>query len=405
MISLRPFRAWRPVPDKAARVGSRSYVSYSEEELAQRLAADPCTFLHVIHPQEANSIMDLPRQDRFRLVRKAFRKFCEEGIMLRDQRPCIYVYEQHSHGNTSRGIITGVSVRLYMDGVIKVHEQTLTAREALFTEYLESTGINAEPVLLTTPPGSNWEHLLSVIVQSTPEYDFVTRDGVQHRLWVNDDLQIREAIQKAFGNIPALYIADGHHRMASSARLAKEHAANDVDPEAWCLAYIVPHDQLYIYNFDRTVTDLGGLSEEDLLKQLGRIGRLTHTKRPRSAAGIIAVLTAGGWHSLELPKAQENTAAERLDAARLSKLVLGPILGITDLRTDPRISFVPGIDGIGALERSVSSGKSAAAFHLEPVSFAELRAVADEGGTMPPKSTYIEPKLRSGITVYSLEDV
>jgi uncharacterized protein (DUF1015 family) len=406
MISLRPFRAWRPAPDKAPFVGSRSYVSYSEEELAQRLAENSCTFLHVIHPQETEKDGAYSREDRFRLVRNAFQRFCSDGIMIRDQRPCIYVYEQRSHGNTSRGIITGVSVRSYTEGVIKVHEQTLTAREQLFTEYLKSTGINAEPVLLTTPPGARWDHLLAGIIQHEPEYDFITRDGVQHRLWVNDDPQVREELQKTFGKIPSLYIADGHHRLASSARLAQEQNVGDVDPEAWCLAYIVPHDHLYIYNFDRTVTDLGSLSEAQFLERLSEVGKLNHTRTPRSAPGIIAVRTKGGWHSLELPPSIAHlSAAEKLDAARLSQLVLGPILGVNDLRTDPRICFIPGTEGVEELDRLVSSGNAAVAFHLHPVSFSELRAVADEGGTMPPKSTYIEPKLRSGITVYSLEDV
>jgi uncharacterized protein (DUF1015 family) len=248
--------------------------------------------------------------------------------------------------------------------------------------------------------------LLDPVLAERPEYDFSTTDRVRHRLWVVADVALRIRLQKAFADVPALYIADGHHRMASSARLAEAGKATDVSPEAWCLAYIVPQAQLYIRNFDRVVTDLGQLDEQTLLAALGGIGSLEAVEEPRTAHGTLAVRTASGWHLLHLPKADVALPpAEQLDCARLSELVLGPLLGIADLRTDPRVRFVPGTSGPRELERLVDSGKAAVAFHLHPVEFAELQAVADSGGIMPPKSTYIEPKLRSGLTVYSLEEV
>ena len=403
MISLRPFRAWRPVPDKAPFVGSRSYVTYAPEELAEKLRRDPYSFLHVIHPPEVANADH--REDRFKRIRLAFQRFCDQGIMMRDQQPAIYVYEQHAHGNMSRGIITGVSVLDHLNGSIKAHEQTLTAREQLFTEYLDLTGINAEPVLLASPPGNDWPTIVDRICERPPIYGFSTNDGITHRLWVCDDLELRQELQRKFAQIPSLYIADGHHRMASSARLAEQHNCTDVDPNAWCLAFIVPHDQLYIYNYDRVVTSLGDLSPAEFLDRLASVGKLVPINEVRSAPGVISIRTSEGWHALELPLPLDASPAEKLDAARLNELVLAPILGITDLRSDPRISFVPGTEGIGTLDRAVDQGRFAAAFHLHPISFSELRAVADAGGTMPPKSTYIEPKLRSGITVYSLEDV
>ncbi len=406
MISLRPFRAWRPVPDKAAFVGSRSYVTYTPEELAEKLRRDPYSFLHVIHPQENTDAGGSQRESRYKLIRNAFRRFCEQGIMLRDERPSIYLYEQHAHGNVSRGLITGVSVMDYLKGTIKVHEQTLTVREQLFTEYLHATGINAEPVLLATPPGTDWPALLDPLRSGPPCYEFITNDGIQHRLWVSDDMDLRTTLQRKFAEIPSLYIADGHHRMASSARLAEEQCCTDVDPAAWCLAYIVPHDQLFIYNFDRVVSSLGQLTPAEFLEKLSAIGDLAPVRSARSAPGIISIRTSAGWHSLKLPDLSKDAApVERLDAARLNSMILAPILGITDLRSDRRISFVPGICGTVELEKLVDDGSAAAAFHLHPVSFTEMRAVADTGGIMSPKSTYIEPKLRSGITVYSLEDV
>ena len=404
MISLRSFRAWRPVADKAHLVGSRTYVSYSPEELERRLADNPHSFLHVLRPDDAHT-EKLTRSERFHRVRMAFKRFCDNGTMVRDDAPAILVYEQSANGNTSRGIIAGVNVQDYREGRIKVHEQTLTARENLFAEYLGSTGINAEPVLLTTPEGTAWEALLDPLLTTRPVYDFRTNDRVRHRLWAITDERTREQLQRAFAQIPALYIADGHHRLASSARLAEGNRCTDVDPAAWCLAFIVPRSQLFIYNFDRAITDLGGRTETELLTALASVGTLESVPAPWSAPGTIGVRTQSGWHVLHLPPpAAERAPADKLDAARLSELVLGPVLGIHDLRTDQRARFVPGTAGTAELDRRVDSGEAAIAFHLHPVNFAELKAVADNGGTMPPKSTYIEPKLRSGLVVYSLEE-
>lgn len=405
MIALRPFRAWRPVAEKAHLVASRTYVSYSSKELEQRLAANPHSFLHVLRPDDAQ-IERSPRSERFHRVRMAFKRFCDQGVMVRDEQPAILLYEQSAHGNVSRGIIAGVSVQDYRAGRIKVHEQTLTSRENLFSEYLGATGINAEPVLLATPDGTAWEAILDPLLTAKPALDFLTNDRVRHRLWAITDERLRERLQLAFAGIPALYIADGHHRLASSARLAEANGCTDVDPANWCLAFIVPRSQLYIYNFDRAVTTLGDLSEDSFLQALRGIGKLEQVDAPWSAPGVIAVRTASGWHVLHLPAPSSALSiADRLDAARLSELVLESVLGITDLRTDKRVRFVPGIAGTGELDRLVESGEAAAAFHLHAVSFADLKAVADEGGTMPPKSTYIEPKLRSGLVVYALEDV
>ena len=404
MIELRPFRAWRPAPEMAHRVGSRSYVSYTEEELAQRLAENPHSFLHVLRPDDASSDR-LSRAERFHRVRMAFKHFCDERVMLREAEPVLYLYEQSSRGNTSRGIVCGVSAQAYRDGRIKVHEQTLTARENLFAEYLGATGMNAEPVLLATPEGAAWEALLDPMLNQRPAYAFRTNDQVSHRLWPINDRTLVEKLQRAFAVVPALYIADGHHRLASSARLAEQQGLTDVDPGFWCLAYIVPRKDLFIFNFDRAATTLGGMSEVRFLEALSGIGTLEPTAGAVAAPGTIGVLTRGDWHALTLRSVGTARAmSERLDAARLSELVLGPVLGITDLRTDQRVRFVPGTMGTAELDRMVSCGEAEAAFHLHPVSFEQLKAVADEGGTMPPKSTYIEPKLRSGMLVYSLEE-
>lgn len=403
MITLRPFRAWRPVADKAHLVASRSYVSYTDQQLAEKLAGNPYTFLHVVHPPGLEP--HCPRPVRFQAVRAAFDRFCmhEDEIMVRDARPCFHLYEQRARGMTSVGLIAGVNVDDLREGRIKAHEQTLAAREDLFAEYLDTIGINAEPVLLATPD-DDWAALVEPVMASRPEYDHTTTDRVRHRLWPIDDPALIRTIQEAFHHEPALYIADGHHRMASSARLAARRAESADHPTAWCLACIVPRSHLHIFNFDRTVKHLQGMDPDAFLARLGTIGLLHPTDGPQARPGVVAVRTVRGWHALEMPPPPaDHGPAERLDCARLAELVLGPVLHIHDLRTDPCVDYVPGIHGTAELDRRVDQGEAAAAFHLHPVSFDELMAVADAGATMPPKSTYIEPKLRSGLVVYPLD--
>ncbi len=408
MVRIRPFLAWRPTPDKAHLVGSRSYVSYTDDQLREKLLGNPFSFLHVIHPDHGNNA-HLSRNERFTNVRRKWHEFVGEGWFLRDEKPCIYLYEQSRKGSLSRGIITAVSVGDYRGGKVKVHEHTLQQREELFKDYLNVTGINAEPVLLAAPQGNGLDAVLGSVWSTAPSYDFSTTDRVRHRLWAVQNPAVIEDVTRRFGSIDALYIADGHHRMASSARLAESTGAFADAPKAWCLAFIVPQEHLHIHNFDRAVTSLGGIDTDEFLEALRGVGRLA----PLSAApteipahGSVNICTRKGWFTLTLPEPKANAdAADRLDASVLSAAVLDPVLGIHDLRTDPHVKFIPGTYGVGELERMVKAGEAAAAFNLRPVSFEELKAVADTGGCMPPKSTYIEPKLRSGITVYSLEDI
>ena len=408
MVRIRPFRAWRPTPDKAHLVGSRSYVSYTDDQLREKLSGNPFSFLHVIHPDHGNNA-HLSRHQRFTNVRRKWNEFVGDGWFLRDEKPCIYLYEQSRKGLLSRGIIAAVSVSDYRGGKVKVHEHTLQAREELFKEYLDVTGINAEPVLLAAPQGHGLDAALGAAWNASPIYDFSTTDRVRHRIWAVSDPNVISAVAQRFGSIDALYIADGHHRMASSARLAESTGAFADAPKAWCLAFIVPQEHLHIHNFDRAVTSLGGMDTDEFLEAVKEVGELhplpcAPTEMP--AHGTVNMCTRKGWFTLTLPRPKAGAdAADKLDASVLSDAVLDPVLGIHDLRTDPHVKFVPGTYGVAELERLVKSGEAAAAFNLRPVSFEELKAVADTGGCMPPKSTYIEPKLRSGITVYSLEDV
>ncbi len=404
MIHVRPFRAWRPAPHTASLVGSRSYLNYSPEQLREKLAGNPYSFLHIIHADHDRAGM--PRAAHFDAVRGKFLEFVGQGYLVRDAARAFYIYEQSSARFVSRGLIGAIDVADYREGRVKVHEQTLTAREQLFEEYLEHTGINAEPVLLAVPREAGFEADLEAITRRPTLFDFCTTDQVRHRFWRVDDPDDLGRFAAHFAAMGPVYIADGHHRCASSARLAEGSNAAPGSPKSAFLAYLVPESQLHIYNFDRAVKGLNGLSDADFLDTLRGIGTLKPLPAGPDipAKGTVQICLRSGWYAFQLPAYAGISPVDRLDAARLGTSVLAPLLGISDLRSDPRVRFVPGTQGPGELERLVHAGKADAGFHLHAVDFGELRAVADQHACMPPKSTWIEPKLRSGLTIYSLED-
>lgn len=404
MVQVRPFRAWRPAPRTAHLVGSRSFVNYSGEELRAKLEGNPYSFLHIVHADHERD--GLTRAEHFDGVRRKFMEFAERGILQREDRPAYYIYEQQCDAFTSRGVIGAVAATDYEEGRIKMHEQTLAAREALFTEYLDHTGINAEPVLLALPDAPGLEAALDAIALRPVLYDFRTTDQVRHRFWKVDAPDELAVLTGHFSDMGAMYIADGHHRCASSARLARTARAAPGSPKDAFLAFMVPANQLHIYNYDRAVKGLNGHSEQELLNALGQQGRLTRLPNGPDVPqpSTVQVFLGGHWHALELPPPASNAPVDALEAARLSQFILGPVLGITDLRTDPRIRFAPGLHGTAVLEAMVQAGEADVAFHLRAVSFNELQAVADSGACMPPKTTWVEPKLRSGLTIYSLDD-
>lgn len=404
MIHVRPFRAWRPAPHTAPLVGSRSFLTYSQRQLREKLSGNPYSFLHIIHADHDRRGM--PRTEHFDAVRRKFLQFVDQGFLLREAARAYYLYEQSCNGFISRGLIGAVDVADYSEGRIKRHEQTLTDREELFKEYLEHTGINAEPVLLAVPDASGFEMDLDRITHRPTLFDFCTTDQVRHRFWKVDHPDDLGAFASHFREMESMYIADGHHRCASSARLSESCAAAPGSPKAAFLAFMVPERQLHIFNYNRTVKGLNGMAETELLERLRALGRLEPLASSPGIPekGTVQLYLRSGWYAFTLPEAASNGPADRLDAARLNTHVLGPLFGITDLRTDRRMGFVPGTHGTGELERLVDKGKADAAFNLHAVSFGELRAVADHFQCMPPKSTWIEPKLRSGLTIYSLDD-
>lgn len=414
MATIIPFCGIRPTRDKVQLVASRSVDNYSRGDLNDKLRGNPYTFLHVIHPDFNDGKRSKPGSpERLRKIRAQYETFREEGIFEQDGTPCYYVYRQRKLGNTFTGIIACTSIDDYFNGVIKIHEQTLTEREKKLKDYLEVCEFNAEPVLFCYPDHKGIEAITAKTIAVRAEYDFTTTDRVRHELWVISDPREVSALQEYFSSVPAVYIADGHHRSASSALLGqsrREKTPGYTGKEPWnyYLGVFFPESQLKIFDFNRVVKDLNGLSEKEFLTKLEDDFIVTpHGQtifRPQQKHTFSLYLD-NSWYELALKKgvAHDEEPVESLDAYILTQRILSPILGIHDLKTDPRIGFVSGIKGAEELKNQVDNWKFKAAFGLYPVQMDELKRIADSGNIMPPKTTWVEPKMRSGLVIFSLE--
>jgi uncharacterized protein (DUF1015 family) len=408
MPKVVPFKACRPTRDKASLVGSRSFIEYSDMELNDKLNNNPYSFLHVIYPGFRDGTWHgLSNSEKYTRVRASFEDFVERGILMRDKQAHYYIYRQSKHGESCTGIVCGVSVEDYKKGHVKVHEHTLTQREEMFKEYLLQTRINVEPVLLAHPDNAAIEQVIQSVSAQRAEYEFTTTDEITHCLWLVNDVQHTEIIEKAFSEMPDFYIADGHHRSASSVRLAEELGGNTNAVHQSFLSYLVSESQLRIYEFNRLVKTIKPHTEDSFLQSL--LSNFTVIKcdaTPREPAlHTLHMYLNKQWYTLQ-PNAAilaTNDPVEQLDCQILSRYILEPILGISDLKTDKRIAFLGGNAGDAGLQKAVDSGNYEVAFSLFPVTMEQLKNVADEGMIMPPKSTWVEPKLRSGLIIYELE--
>jgi uncharacterized protein (DUF1015 family) len=414
MAKIIPFKAIRPAADKVHLVATRSYVSYSQINLRRKLSENPYSFIHVINPEFSMHIKPVKGVSRFPLVREKYLEFVQQGILQQDATPAFYVYRQIQPNDSFTGIICGISNDDYQNGTIKVHEQTLTRREKLFKQYLDICNFNAEPVLLTYRDDSLIDDIIGkTMAQQAPAYDFSTHDRLRHQLWLINDEKAMSVISGQFQQKSSIYIADGHHRSASSSLLGQErkkknkkHTGNEM--YNYLMAYLVPESQLTIYDFNRVVKDLNGHSTEEFLRLLEadfEVKACTEIYQPEQLHNFSMYL-GKHWYSLTLKQkpAAGCTPVESLDAQILSDKVLGTLLNIRDLKTDPRIEFVSGKAGMTGLKSYADRKKMAVAFGLFPVTTAQLKAIADANEIMPPKTTWIEPKLRSGLTIFSFDD-
>lgn len=411
MAEIKAFRAVRPRRDLAHLVASRPVATYTKDVLKAKLSENPYTFIRIIHPEfsENKSNKTEPNTlERFNKVKEAYRNFLKQGLFVEDQEETIYIYRQTSAKNCFTGVITGSAVEDYKNDVIKKHEATLTERELMFTNYLDVVGINAEPVLLTHKHNGTVEKLLNKHTATRPEYEFTTTDQVRHELWLVVGAE-KDKFIDAYRNLDATYIADGHHRSASSARLADRINEKGKKPGAhnYFLTYLISEKDLEILPFDRVCKSLNGLTKESFFEKLSEkftISELKSGTAPRSKYHFSCYLE-GKWYSLELKKEFHpiDGIVEKIDASLLTKFILEPILNILDLKTDKNISFIGGDQTIKKIEQAVDSDVYKVGFSLKPVSFEEIKAVADNHEIMPPKSTWVLPKLRSGLTIYNIK--
>lgn len=407
MAKLFPFKAIRPKRDLAHLVAARPYASYKKKVLRAKLKDNPFTFLHIINPESTLKIDHIKsNEERFNLVRQRYMEFLEDDILHQDDSPTFYIYRQTTDSHVFTGLICGASIDEYQNDKIKKHEATLTSREEMFTNYLEIVGYNAEPVLLSYERNEIIQELLNEYTLARPENEFSTTDRIKHELWVLSENQTAE-LTKAFEDIDNLYIADGHHRSASSAGLF-ERSGGKFPNQNGFLSFIIDEQQLNILEFNRAITTLNGHSPKDFLSQLSKhytIQEIEKRKRPKGEHQITMCLQ-GTWYKLILKDESipADDPVKTLDAQILTDTILTPVLGIEDLKTDKRIECISGKKSLKSIEKSIHSGAFEVAFILYPTTIEQVKRVADNHLIMPPKSTYIEPKMRSGLTIYKINE-
>ncbi len=409
MVKIKPFCGVRPPRQYAAEVASRPYdVLNSVEAKAE---AGERSLLHIIKPEiDFTPIADEHAPEVYEKAVDNYRLWKERGWLVKDPEEIYYIYAQTMEGRRQYGLVACCHFEDYMNGRIKKHELTRTEKEEDRMKHVRNQSANIEPVFFAYPAVEEMDALVARVVEGEPEYDFVAEDGMGHTLWKVTGAEDIARITELFAEIPALYVADGHHRTAAAARVGQERMAanpNHTGEEEYCyfLAVIFPDNQLKIIDYNRLVKDLNGLSEEEFLAALNTDFEVecmgTEIYRPNKLHNFSMYL-GGKWYSLtaRAGRYDDNDPIGVLDVTVLSSLVLDKILNIGDLRTSNRIDFVGGIRGLGELSRRVDSGEMKAAFALYPVSMQQLIDIADSGNIMPPKTTWFEPKLRSGVVIH-----
>lgn len=413
MADIRPFRAWRPAPGMAQKIASPPYDVLSSEEARVMAAGNPLSFLHVIKPEiDLDPGIDAHDERVYAKGAENLHRLQSQGALMRDPSPCFYLYRQHMGDHVQTGLVAGASVEEYDTGLIKRHELTRPQKELDRTRHVQALNANAGPVFLTYKAVNEIDDLVAALTGRLGSvYDFVADDGVGHTVWLVAGKEDVDAIAQAFRRVEALYVADGHHRAASASRVRKacmESNPSHTGDEAYnhFLTVIFPHDQMLVMDYNRVVKDLAGMTLDEFLARVDHsfnVG-LGQPVKPQKARRF-GMYLGGAWRWLEpLPGTFEaHDPVASLDVSILQDNLLGPILGIGDPRTDDRIDFVGGIRGLQELEKRCQEGW-AVAFSLHPTTVEQLMAVADAGRMMPPKSTWFEPKLRSGLIIRSLDD-
>ncbi len=410
MTLIKPFSGLRVVPTHAEAVLAPPYDVLSSAEARVRAAGKPYSFLHVSKPEiDLAPGLSPYAAEVYAQGAHNLHALTAAGVLARDPAPYYYVYQLTWQGRTQTGLVATASVAAYQAQRIRRHEHTRPEKEDDRVRHIEAMNAQTGPVFLAYPEAAAADALIRAACGGEPEVDVTADSGVRHALWVVRDASLIAGLSAAFEALPALYIADGHHRSAAAARVAatRRQAGNNATASEYFLAVLFPHHELAILDYNRVVKDLNGFSPEDFLLALEHHFVLEESAgmaRP-AEPGEWGMYLSHRWHRMRLrPQFRcDDDPVARLDVARLDRYALAPLLGITDPRRDPRIDFVGGIRGLGELQRRVDSGEMAVAFALYPTRIEDLMAVADRGEVMPPKSTWFEPKLADGLVSHVLD--
>jgi uncharacterized protein (DUF1015 family) len=407
MPLIRPFAGLRPVPEHAKDVVAPPYDVLNSAEARERASGKPMSFLHI-----SKAEIDLPEDTNpydpavYAKAAENLHKLIEQGVLIRDPGPRYYVYQLIMGDHTQTGLVAAASVKHYDTNRIRKHEFTRPAKEDDRVRQIQALNAQTGPVLLAYKSDKEIDGILAKVAKGKPVYDLKADDGIGHRFWIVEDQVTIDKLSTGFDAMAAIYIADGHHRSASASRVAKSIGGSDDQMSHYFLSVIFPHNQMKIFDYNRVVTDLNGLSKADFLAKVANSFSCVKEAAPVKPAKAteFGMYIDGEWYRLNI-KAEliPNDPVASLDVSLLADNLLEPVLGISDPRTDPRIDFVGGIRGLQGLEKRVNSGEMAVAFSLYPTSMEALMAVADANEVMPPKSTWFEPKLADGLISHVLD--
>lgn len=415
MAKIKAFKGVRPPKALAPLVASRPYDVLNSEEARIEAEGNPYSLLRIIKPEiEFEPGTDEHAPEVYEKAVENFVLFQHEDWLVQDERECLYIYAQTMNGRTQYGLVACASVDDYLDGVIKKHELTRADKEEDRMKHVRNTNANIEPVFFAYPAQQEIDQIVNEVIKSKePEYDFVANDGFGHHFWIIDSEATIGRLIDIFKTIPATYVADGHHRTAAAALVGAEKRKQNPNFTGneefnYFLAVHFPDNQLQIIDYNRVIKDLNGLSKDQLIEALKAdfdVEKKGIEIYKPDQLHTFSMYLDGNWYKLVAKEGRynDNDPIGVLDVTILSKLVLDNILGIKDLRTDKRIDFVGGIRGLGELQKRVDSGEMAVAFALYPVSMKQLIDIADSGNIMPPKTTWFEPKLRSGLVIHKLD--
>ena len=411
MAVIRPFAGIRPCQEKAAKIAALPYDVYNREEAKAEVVKEPESFLKIDRAEtQFPDNVDTYAPEVYQKAHDTLWEMVQNGDFVREEKPCYYIYELTMDGRTQTGIVACASIDDYQNGVIKKHENTRAEKEQDRIRHVDTCNAQTGPIFLAYRADQIINQVVATVKKEAPVYSFTAPDGIRHQVWIiAEDAQI-ETIQNAFASIRNIYIADGHHRAASAVKVGlkrrKEHPDYDGTEEFnYFLSVLFPDEELMILDYNRVVKDLNGMSAAEFLHKVEKIFQVTpvsETDRKPAEAGTFTMYLDEKWYLCKIPENKiPSDPVESLDVSLLQELLLTPVLGIGDPKTDPRIDFVGGIRGLSELEKRCHADAKVA-FAMYPTSIAQLFAVADAGLLMPPKSTWFEPKLRSGLFIHEI---